>query len=145
MQTCNTGLFELSIPDNWEDRSMITWVAPPSPRYKVLPNVLISKSRMLPAEDLPAFVNRQLKELMSKVGHFELLRRGDTELSGRPAVELVFSMKPQNILLMQRQIFFNSPGEAHMVHTVVATSAKDDWPTLESDFDGIFRSLNWND
>lgn len=145
MQSSNNGYFELAIPDGWEDRSMITWVAPPSARYKVLPNILISKGKMLANETLSDFVNRQLKELMAKVRTFNLIRRGDVQLAGRPAVELAFSMKPQGIVLAQRQIFFNPPGDPGTVHTVVATSAKDDWATLEADFERIFQSLSWKE
>ncbi|WP_312528811.1 DcrB-related protein [Paracoccus sp. (in: a-proteobacteria)] len=145
MQNCSTGYFELAIPDGWEDRTMVTWVAPPSPRYKVLPNILVSKSKMLPMEDLSGFVNRQLKELMAKVRTFDLLRRGEANVSGQPALELVFSMKPQGVVLMQRQLFFNPPRDPRTVHTVVATSAKDDWPNLEKDFAQIFNSLTMTD
>ena len=142
MPVCQTAQFDLTIPEGWEDRSMITWVAPPSKRYKVLPNVLVSKSRMLPAEDLSGFVNRQLKELMAKVPTFDLLRRGDTLLNGNPAIELSFTMRPQGVTLMQKQLFFIPPGDPRTVHTVVATSAKDDWSVLDADFSRIFQSLS---
>ena len=67
MSTCQTESFSLTVPDSWADRSMITWVAPPSPKYKVMPNLLCSRGDLWPGEDLDAFVNRQLKDLMMQV------------------------------------------------------------------------------
>lgn len=145
MQKCHTLRFDLDIPDEWADRSMITWVAPPSPKYKVLPNILCSSAQIQGAEDLDKFVNRQLKELMGQVKNFDLISRQKTMFGGVPAVELVFCMRPQGIMLQQRQIFFCPDLNDRTVYTVVATSAREDSETMAPVFEQILSSISWND
>ena len=53
MSTCQTESFSLTVPDSWADRSMITWVAPPSPKYKVMPNLLCSRGDLWPGAEWP--------------------------------------------------------------------------------------------
>lgn len=144
MSLCLTERFSLTVPDTWVDRSMITWVAPVSAGYKVLPNLLCSKGEMHASEDLDRYVNRQLKELMGKVKNFDLVSRQNTTFGGVPAVELVFRMRPQGIMLQQRQIFFRTDISSNSVYTVVVTAAKDDFDKLAPTFDDILNSVSWN-
>lgn len=142
MSVCRTEAFNLTVPDDWSDRSMITWAAPQK-NYKILPNLLCSKGEMLKGEDVDKFVNRQLKELMAKVKNFDLISRKNALFGGRPAVELEFTMRPQGILLKQRQIFFQTDPSSAIVHTVVLTSAKDDFDKLAPNFEEILSSVSW--
>lgn len=144
MSVCQTDAFSLTVPDSWVDRSMITWVAPPAQAWKVLPNLLCSKGEMLAGESLGTFVNRQLKELMNQVKNFDLISRQDTLFGGVPAVEIVFSIKPQNIMLKQKQIFFIPDQSKSIAHTVVFTAAKEDYAKLEGAFSQISNSISWN-
>ncbi|MFV0408832.1 MAG: DcrB-related protein [Paracoccus sp. (in: a-proteobacteria)] len=144
MTKCNTGTFTLDVPDDWSDRSMITWVAPPAPGYKVLPNLLCSKGDMHPGEDLDKFVNRQLKELMAQVRNFDLISRQNTLFGGLPAVELLFRMRPQNVMLQQRQLFFQTNPQSGTANTVVFTAAADDFDKLAPLFGQIMNSVSWN-
>lgn len=144
MSTCLTESFSLTVPDSWSDRSMITWVAPAAPGYKVLPNLLCSRGELQPGENLGSFVNRQLKELMGQVKNFDLISRQDVEFGGRPAVELVFAMKPQSVMLQQRQLFFQVDLGKPLVNTVVATAARDNFEELAPVFESILRSVTWN-
>ena len=144
MSTCHTGCYTLTVPDGWADRSMITWVAPPSPKYKVMPNLLCSRGELWPGETLDSFVNRQLKDLMAQVKNFDLISRQNVEFGERPAVELVFSMKPQAVMLKQRQLFFQPEPGGGTVHTVVVTAAKENFDELAPAFDGILDSVVWN-
>lgn len=143
MSICSTETFSLTVPDDWADRSMITWVAPPSPRYKVMPNLLCSRSDLQPGEDLDRFVNRQLKDLMGQVKQFELISRQNTLFGGRPAVELMFSMRPQGVMLQQRQLFFQTDPSRPGVQTVVFTAARDDFSKLAPTFEQILTSVSW--
>lgn len=144
MSICRTEFFDLTVPEGWADRSMITWVAPPRPGYKVLPNLLCSKGELQRGEDLDKFVNRQLKELMGQVKNFDLVSRQNTLFGGVPAVELVFRMRPQNVTLQQRQIFFQKdPGRAD-VQTVVVTAAREDFEAMAPEFAKMLASVSWN-
>ncbi|RMC33183.1 DcrB-related protein [Paracoccus alkanivorans] len=143
MPVCHTDRYSLEVPDDWIDRSMITWVAPPSAGYKVMPNVLCSKGEIYDTEDLDKYVNRQLKELMGKVKNFDLISRQNTTLGRVPAVELSFCMRPQGIMLQQRQIFFRTSLGERIVHTVVFTAARDDFDKLAPTFDTILNSVSW--
>lgn len=141
---CHTDTFTLNVPDDWADRSMITWVAPPSANYKVMPNLLCSKGEMQANEDLDRFVNRQLKELMGQVKNFDLISRRNTLFGGRPAVELLFSMRPQGIMLKQRQLFFQADPKGQTINTVVLTAARDDYDALIPTFERILDSVSWH-
>lgn len=144
MSVCRTDSFSLTVPDDWVDRSMITWVAPPSGGYKVMPNLLCSKGEIYGTEDLDKFVNRQLKELMGKVKNFDLISRQNTTFGGVPAVELMFCMRPQGVMLQQRQIFFRTDLNSGTVQTIVVTAARDDFDKLAPTFDSILNSVAWN-
>ncbi|MCU0827470.1 MAG: DUF1795 domain-containing protein [Tabrizicola sp.] len=144
MPKCVTEDFTLTVPSDWADRSMITWVAPHSAARKVAPNVLCSQDMMKADEDLDGFVNRQLKELMTKVQDFDLVSRQSVAFGGRPAVLLDFRMKPQGVMLQQRQVFFQSPANPRVVRTVVVTAARSDFPALEKTFESILQSVSWN-
>lgn len=143
MPVCHTDRYSLEVPDDWIDRSMITWVAPPSAGYKVMPNLLCSKGEIYDTEDLDKYVNRQLKELMGKVKNFDLISRQNTTFGRVPAVELSFCMRPQGIMLQQRQIFFRTSLSERIVHTVVFTAARDDFDKLAPTFDTILNSVSW--
>lgn len=143
MSLCHTDAFTLTVPDDWVDRSMITWVAPPSAGYKVMPNLLCSKGEMQANEDLDRFVNRQLKDLMGQVRNFDLISRRNVLFGGRPAVELLFCMRPQGIMLKQRQLFFQTDPQGRTVNTVVLTAARDDYDALAPGFEQILNSVAW--
>ena len=119
-------------------------IAPAAPGYKVLPNLLCSRGELQSGETLDGFVNRQLKELMGQVKNFDLISRQDVEFGGRPAVELVFAMKPQSVMLQQRQLFFQVDRDKPLVNTVVATAARDNFEELAPVFESILRSVTWN-
>lgn len=143
MARCATEHFTLTVPGDWSDRSMITWVAPDNGKRKVLPNILCSRDTLKEGEDLGAYVNRQLKELMNKVQNFDLGTREDTTFGGKPAVMLDFTMKPQGMTLRQRQVFFQPEDGKPGVSTVVATAAKSDFDAFSTTFDDIFNSVSW--
>lgn len=144
MSRCQTEFYSLAVPDDWSDRSMITWVAPQQAGGKVLPNLLCSKGEKQAGEDLDGFVNRQLKELMGKVKNFELISRHNTTFGGLPAVELNFAMRPQGIMLQQRQVFFSAGPDDRIIHTVVVTAAREDFPRMEPLFQQMLSSVSWN-
>lgn len=144
MSVCRTDNFTMQIPDGWVDRSMITWVAPPRAGYKVLPNLLCSKGEMQPGEDLDKYVNRQLKELMGQVKNFDLISRQQVSFAGVPAVELSFRMRPQGVMLQQKQIFFQTDLNSQMAYTVVVTAARENFEELQPMFDEILNSVSWN-
>lgn len=144
MSVCRTEHFDLTVPDGWADRSMVTWVAPPQPGYKVLPNLLCSRGELQRGEDLDKFVNRQLKELMGQVKNFDLVSRQGTLFGGLPAIELVFRMRPQSVTLQQRQIFFQSDPTSAEVQTVVVTAAREDFDKMAPIFSQMLASVSWN-
>lgn len=145
MSLCRTDSFSLTVPDDWADRSMITWVAPPAPGLKVLPNLLCSKGEMQPDETLEKFVNRQLKELMAQVKTFDLVSRQSVLFGGRPAVELAFTMRPQDVTLKQKQLFFQADQQKNIANTVVLTAAADDFDSFAPVFQQILTSVRWQE
>lgn len=123
---------------------MITWAAPASTKRQVMPNILCSNDLLQKDENLDVFVNRQLKELMTKVTNFDLIKREKTTFGGKEAVVLQFTMKPQAVLLKQQQVYFLPDAKGKKVSTVVATAGERDFADLEKTFDSIFASVSWN-
>src|SRR5581483_11601871 len=123
--TSRTRDFQFDLPEDWVDRTMVAWSARPNPGQKVTPNILIAYDTLRDGEDLGGCVNRQLKELTNKARKFQRDLRQDTQLAGRPAVELMFRWDSGNVLLKQRQIYsLLSDGRAI---TVVNTAAASDF------------------
>ncbi len=141
--TTRTRDFQFELPDDWIDRTMVAWSARPTPGHAVAPNILIAYDALPEGDDLPAYVNRQLKELMTKARKFQLDLRQDILLSHKPAIELVFHWDMGNGLLKQRQIY--SMLSDRRVVTWVNTAAADEFEQHEPLFTSMRNSFSWNE
>ena len=141
--TSRTKDFHFDLPDQWIDRTMIAWSAPQSPGRAVAPNVLIAYDTPRNGETLAAYVDRQLRDLMSKAKKFQLDLRRDTELQGRKAVELLFQWDTGTALLKQRQIYSLLPDGRTLTLVNTATSAE--FEQIEPQFSAIYNSFGWNE
>jgi len=141
-QTTATRDFHLQIPDGWVDRTMIAWSSPAAPGQAVNPNVLIAYDALLAGEDLAAYVNRQLKGLMSKAQKFQLDLRRDMALAGKAAVEVIFRWDGGKSMLQERQIYTLLPDGRVM--TLVNTAAASVFARSEAQFQAILEGFGWN-
>ncbi len=136
-----TNDFTLDVPSNWIDRSLITWVAPPTPNRQVNPNILCGRDELKPNQTLDQYVNFQLKQLMNEVDNFSLIKREAIKLNKTDAISVVFNINPRGILLRQNQIYFVTNHQKGRVSSIVATAADADFDKLEPAFDNIFKSF----
>ena len=135
--------FQFEVPEDWTDRTMIAFSAPQRPEQAAAPNVLIAYDAPREGERLKEFAGRQLDELMKKAKDFYLELRQETELCGRPAVEVVFEWGTLNTRLKQRQIHSFLPDGRAI--TIVYTAAAEDFEWAEPYFALMRDSFRWNE
>jgi hypothetical protein len=134
--------FSFEVPPDWVDRTMIAWSAPARPGDRVAPNVVVAYDALQHGEDLAGYVNRQLKQLMEKARKFHLDLRQDTNLAGRPAIEVMFHWDSTTGTLKQRQIYtLLSDGRAA---TFVHTAAAANFEKAEPHFTEMMKSFAWS-
>ena len=75
--------------------------------------------------------------------NFDLISRQQTKFGGVPAVELSFTMRPQGVMLQQKQLFFQTDLNAPIVQTVVLTAARENFEELTPVFEEILNSVSW--
>src|SRR5690348_7828556 len=92
------------VPRDWEDRSVAAFSAPLPPGKKVGPNVVVTRDKLEPGENLAGYADRNLVELAQRLEKFALLKRSDITVSELPAIELRFTWKGHGGLVDQRLI-----------------------------------------
>jgi len=81
------------VPRDWEDRSVAAFSAPLPPGKTTGPNVVLTRDKLEPGENLASYADRNLVELAQRLEKFSLVKRSDLTVSDLPAVELRFTWK----------------------------------------------------
>ncbi len=92
------------IPRDWEDRSVAAFTGPVSPNHKFAPNVVATRDKLEPGENIVVYADRQLVELGKRLDQFVLQKRAETTVSGQPAVELRFLWRGAQGIVAQRLV-----------------------------------------
>jgi hypothetical protein len=92
------------VPRDWEDRSVAAFSAPVAPGAKGGPNVVLTRDKLEPGENLAAYAERNLVELAQRLEKFTLQKRADTTVSELPAIELRFTWRGGTGLVDQRLV-----------------------------------------
>jgi len=92
------------VPRDWEDRSVAAFSAPVPPGKKAGPNVVLTRDKLEPGENLASYADRNLVELAQRLDKFSLQKRVDITVSELPAVELRFTWKGTGGLVDQRLV-----------------------------------------
>jgi hypothetical protein len=107
----------LTVPDDWDDRSIYTFVAPsrntilePSPLTIDMPEQTFRPNIVVTCEteqvaDLDAYVRRQWQQSMRALPDLELVREGALTVGKRPAFQRVFNFSAEGTTVTQRQVF----------------------------------------
>ncbi len=135
--------FAFSVPDDWVERSMIGYSAPPSPERPMAPNVLVSIVDVAADEDLGNFVTRQIEDLEHRVSGFNLALRRDAKLDGAPCVEIVFSWQSGDEPVKQRQIYVCRAGKRLV--TITHTARERDFAAANPAFLEMLRDFSWRE
>ncbi len=96
--------FTIETPNDWEDRSIITFVAPAAPN-EFAPNVVITKEAIDPALSVEEYAYRQFEIARAEVSGMKIIEQKNTTLSGKPAVEIVQQLSAHGLNLQQLQFF----------------------------------------
>lgn len=96
--------FTVETPDDWQDRSIITFVAPSAPN-EFAPNVVITREAVNAELSVEEYAYRQFEIAQQEVAGLKVIEQKNTTLSGRPAVEIIQRLSAHNLTLQQLQIF----------------------------------------
>lgn len=137
MKIINNG-FTLEIPNDWQDRSMISFAAP----YKegeFTPNIFIVRQPIPPAFDFADFVAAQVEAVKaaSAEGFEELgTRRGS--LGGRETFEMSYRFRNEDWLVRQIQTLIKAE---QAVYAVTASALDKEFSQWETQFQNIVKSF----
>lgn len=96
--------FTIETPDDWQDRSIITFVAPSAPN-EFAPNAVITREVFDIKMSVEDYVHRQFDIARREVKGLKILRQQDVTIGGKPAVEIVQQLSAHSLNLQQLQIF----------------------------------------
>ena len=96
--------FTTAFPDEWEDRTMITLVAPFS-IGKFAANCLITKTPVADSESLEDFVQEQTEEMRQTLLNFQVLDYRTNTLNGLPSCQQLQRFQTENAIVQQVQTY----------------------------------------
>src|SRR5205085_8822034 len=92
------------VPRDWDDRSVAAFSAPLPAGKTSGPNVVLTRDKLQPGENLASYADRNLVELAQRLDKFTLQKRSDITVSDLPAIELRFTWKGGGGLVDQRLV-----------------------------------------
>lgn len=116
-----TGNFTLDIPDDWQDRSILSFVATVSPN-EFAPNVVVTKEFVEPETSVEDYANKQFAVTQSEVEGLKIVDQQNIDIGGEPAVQVVQKISAHGLNLQQLQTFILSDAVIYIV-TCTATAA----------------------
>ncbi len=96
--------FTIETPDDWQDRSIISFAAPVSP-HEFAPNVVITKEKFDDEMSVEEYCGIQLNIAVNEIPGLKILKREDIKIGGKPAVEILQRFSAHELNLQQLQIF----------------------------------------
>ena len=133
--------FEFTVPDQWIERSVVTFSAPPV-MGKLPPNFAIAYDVMPAEEELLKYANRQVDSLRAMLKDWQMIQQSATRISGREALSVLFSWQLPSGKMMQRQSFVRL--DARRVVSIGCTATEADFPAADSGwFEAIQNSLRF--
>ena len=97
--------FATAIPGDWEDRTMITLVAPFAPGDAFAANVVVTKHLISPRESIEGFVAEQLEIMKANAPNFQLLDVRKTSVQNFPASQQLHRFQTETGAMQQVQTF----------------------------------------
>ncbi len=128
----------LDPPDDWVDRSVITYAAPPRAGETTSPSLVVTRDDLKDSETLQTYTDRHLLGLSGELPDFELVDSGKRTMGegNYPAIFLRFHWRTPYGLIEQGAIFVETAGAAGrevrgFTTTVLAEKAEAERPRLE--------------
>ncbi len=127
------------VPRDWEDRSVAAFSAPLPPGKKAGPNVVLTRDKLEPGENLASYADRSLVELAQRLDKFTLVKRSDVTVSELPAIELRFTWKGVGGLVDQRLVMC-ATGK-RLVLSITSTAPRSAGVDMEATMNRILASV----
>ena len=96
--------FTIETPDEWEDRSIITFAAP-SQIGEFAPNLVITRESVDTKTSVEDYAYRQFDIAQKEVAGLQIVTRENTTVGSRPAVEITQRLSAHGLNLQQLQTF----------------------------------------
>lgn len=112
--------FALNVPDDWQDRSVISFVAKVAPN-EFAPNIVITSEPVNDDVSIEDYAKRQFSVTQAEVEGLTILEQNNIEIGGRPAVQIVQKIAAHGLNLQQLQTFLLAESQIFIV-TCTATS-----------------------
>lgn len=96
--------FMIETPDDWEDRSIITFAAP-NQVGEFAPNLVITREAIDLEMSVEEYAYRQFDIAQQEVAGLQIMTQENTTVNGRPAVEIVQRLSAHGLNLQQLQTF----------------------------------------
>lgn len=116
--------FALEIPDDWQDRSIISFAANVSPN-EFAPNVVVTREIIDVETSIEDYAGNQFDITQAEVQGLKIVDQQNTTIGGKPAVQIIQSISAHGLKLQQLQTFILGNGEIYIV-TCTTTSANFD-------------------
>lgn len=111
--------FTIETPDEWEDRSIITFAAP-SLIGEFAANLVITRELVDTETSIEEYAYRQFDIAQQEVAGLQIVTHENTNVGGRPAVEILQRLSAHGLNLQQLQTFILLNGEICII-TCTAT------------------------
>lgn len=115
------GNYALDVPDDWQDRSIISFVATVAPT-EFAPNAVITREPIDDDTSVEDYANRQFAVTQAEVEGLQIVEQHNTTVGGKPAVQIVQKIAAHGLNLQQLQTFILADEEIFIV-TCTATGA----------------------
>lgn len=116
--------FALEIPDDWQDRSIISFSATVSPN-EFAPNVVVTREIIDAETSIEDYTSNQFNITQAEVQGLKIVDQQNTTIGGLPAVQIIQSISAHGLNLQQLQTFILGNEEIYIV-TCTATAASFD-------------------
>jgi hypothetical protein len=141
-----TGL-SLEAPDDWVDRTLITYAAPPRAGETTTPTLVITRDTLKDTESIQTYADRHLLNMAGGFPEFELLSSGNRTLGEEnyPAVFLRFRWRVAGGLAEQNVIFAETVGADGREVRILSTTAPADKAAEEAPrFEAVLKTVRLN-
>ena len=115
------GNFALDLPDDWQDRSIISFVAQTSAN-EFAPNVVITREPVDREASVEDYASRQFNVTQAEVEGLQITEQHNTFIGGQPAVQIIQKIAVHGLELQQLQTFILADREIFII-TCTATAA----------------------
>lgn len=111
------------IPNGWDDRTMITLIAPFAPGYFAA-NVVVNKYFVEPTDSIEDFAREQTRMLGESVPEFEVLDQRGGVVNTYPSYQQLHRFRTENGMIQQVQTFLLK-GQA--IYAITGTALVEDF------------------